>query len=80
VAFIKSDVELIWDVLVHYCYLVDCARFSEIPEAIFTEDATDDHGFGPVRGRGALREMLVGASAVYAATSACNAADNICLA
>ncbi len=52
----------------HFCYLLDSGRFSEVPEAIFTEDAIDDHGFGPVQGREALRDMLVGASAVMEAT------------
>lgn len=64
----KSDREKIWDVLVHYCYLVDSRRFSEIPEAIFTEDALDDHGFGLIQGREALRAMFVASADVLDAT------------
>lgn len=64
----KSDTEMIWDLLVHYCYLVDTAQFSKVPAAIFTADAVDDHGFGPIRGRDALREMFIGASAAVEAT------------
>ncbi|ORA19913.1 nuclear transport factor 2 family protein [Mycobacterium arosiense] len=64
----KSDTEMIWDVLVHYCYLVDTAQFSKVPDAIFTADAVDEHGFGAIRGREALREMFTGAGAAMEAT------------
>ena len=64
----KSDAEQIWDVLVNYCYLIDTRRPSEIPEAIFTEDAMDDHGHGIVQGREALRAMFEASMEVLDAT------------
>lgn len=58
----QSDRELIWEVLVNYCYLVDNGRAAEVADAVFTQDAVDDHGFGVVQGRDALRAMFAAAS------------------
>lgn len=64
----KTDREQIWDVLVHYCYLIDTGRYEDVADAIFTKDASDDHGFGIVRGRDALHAMFMGSAAVLEAT------------
>lgn len=58
----QSDRDMIWDVLIHYCYLVDTGRATEVADAIFTQDAIDDHGFGIVQGRDALQAMFAAAS------------------
>jgi hypothetical protein len=44
--------EEITDLLYRYCFLLDTGREAEIPEAIFTSDAVENHGTGMAVTRG----------------------------